>query len=171
MAVLILMTLLISCTPKIRTKPMSMPIGKDLAKKSEARFLLPGGWRPMAPSLSRMEFLGPDRRSRIYIKAIQSSNKLNCARENKKTVREVIESWGARTKVMNQSVFADSAEFELRRKDPQPGGETLWYRVLCKDKIVIIAYCAIPTPREKRMKASCQTVLESMGVYLAEERN
>lgn len=170
MAVLILVPLL-SCSPKIRTKPMSMPIGNDIARKSEARFLLPEGWRPMAPSTSRMEFLGPDRRSRIYIKAIESNNKLNCAEDSKKTAREVIESWGTRTKVVNQFSSANNVQFEMRRKDPPPTGETLWYRVLCKDQIIVIAYCAIPTPREKKMKASCQTVLKSIGVYLEEEED
>src|SRR5512136_1022875 len=115
--------------PRKTTVVAQVPPGRDAV----VRISVPETWRPMAPSVSRIELVGPDRRSRIYLRALPAvKDPSRCAALTRQTAEDAISSWGSPpyTQAAAKVFGEDQAEFELRRIDPKPFGEVIWYRVI-----------------------------------------
>jgi len=154
-----------SCThaPPKTTVVAQVPAGRDAV----VRISVPESWRPMAPSASRVELVGPDRRSRVYLRALPAAkDPARCATLTRQTAEDAISSWGSPpyTQATAKVFGEDQAEFELRRVDPKPFGEVIWYRVICRSAAIAIASCAALQPRESAMKPICREILDSVEV-------
>lgn len=161
--------LLHGCVRSVATRPVQLPVALEALGPESAvvKMAVPQGWTPLAPSPARAEFVGPDRRSRIYLRAMPASPKTQrCDKLARSYAAEVIESWGGppRTQVVEKKAFEAGVDFELLRQDPKPLGERIWSRVVCKSGVLAVVSCAGPAPREPALRVLCGDVLASLEV-------
>lgn len=128
---------------------------------------VPRDWIALAPSPARAEFMGPNHRARVYLRAMtaQSKNK-SCDVLAKDYAREVIESWGGppRTKLAHKTVTEGRVDFELHRSDPKPNGEIILSRVKCEDGALAVASCSGPAWVEAELRPACADILDSVRI-------
>lgn len=162
--------LVVSCTHPARTTTLHVPVEMRRSSSGSAplvRISVPADWRPMAPSLTRLELLGPDHRSRLYLRSASAQGASGgCSALARKSAEDVVTSWGKppRTRVLRKAILEDQVELELRRLEPEPAGELMWYRIVCRNQALAVASCTVPAPREQAMKRICRDVLDSIDV-------
>ena len=129
-----------------------------------ARADIPWDWIALAPAPSRAEFMGPDRRSRVYVRAMAADKP--CPRLAREYAHEVIQSWGGppRSRLVSRTNGGGEVDFELARTDPKPGGELVLGRVLCQDGALAIVSCAGPLPSESILRPLCMSMLNSLRI-------
>ncbi len=139
------------------------PAGSEVV----VRLDVPADWRPLAPSPSRAEFLAPDNRSSVYVRAMPAEADVKrCPTLARQYASEFIEAWGRppRTRVAKKISSAETVDFELRRVDPKPYGQVIWARVLCREGALAITSCTVPTPREQELRPRCRDIVESLQI-------
>jgi hypothetical protein len=158
---------LVSCVHATRSVeiPVQGPSSSD--RDAVVRVNVPVDWRPLAPSPSRAEFLAPDNRSLVYIRAIPAKADIKrCPTLARQYASEFIEAWGGppRTRVASKISSGDRVDFELRRLDPKPHGEVIWARVVCGEGALAITSCTVSTLREQTLRPRCRDIVDSLQV-------
>jgi hypothetical protein len=155
----------LACAPAMRSVSLPVQILTTPGTYTQARIEVPKDWTPLAPSSSRAEFLAPDRRSRVYFRAMPGdANPQRCAKLARDYASDSITMWGGppATRVAHRRDVGDTVDFELRRRDPAPGGEVIWSRVVCRNNALAIASCTVPTPREAELREVCLHTLQTL---------
>ena len=129
-----------------------------------ARADIPWDWIALAPAPARAEFMGPDRRSRVYVRAMAADKP--CSRLAREYAHEVIQSWGGppRSRLVSRNIQGGEVDFELARTDPKPLGELVLGRVLCEDGALAIVSCAGPVASESILRPLCMSMLNSLRI-------
>jgi hypothetical protein len=158
---------LVSCAHANRSVEIPVASLSSAGPDAVVRLDIPADWRPLPPSAARAEFLAPDNRSRAYVRAMPAgADAKHCPTIARQYASEFIEAWGGppRTRVASKIASGDRVDFVLRRLDPEPDGEVIWARVVCRDGALAITSCTVPTPRERELRSQCQQVVESLQV-------
>jgi hypothetical protein len=89
-----------------------------------------------------------------------------CANLASQYAAEFIAAWGRspRTQVTHKTRSGDAVEFEIRRRDPEPMGEVIWGRVLCRQNALAVASCTADQPPSSSIRVECGNILASMQI-------
>jgi hypothetical protein len=158
---------LVSCVHANRSVEIPVQDLSSAGRDAVVRVNVPADWRPLVPSPSRAEFLAPDNRSLVYVRAVSAEADIKrCPTLARKYASEFIEAWGRppRTRVASKISSGETVDFELRRVDPEPHGEVIWARVVCREGALAITSCTVATPREQELKPQCRDIVESLQV-------
>ncbi|MFN0063811.1 MAG: hypothetical protein ACKVPX_15000 [Myxococcaceae bacterium] len=153
-----------ACAPLTRSVVLEVP-NAPANSFAVARFQVPKSWVPFDAAPARAEFLGPDRRSRAYLRALPASQKPEkCERLVSRYADDVIDSWGGppHTRVVRRENQKNEARFELRRTDPKPHGETIWSRIRCERGALAVASCTVPSRAHADVQDQCRNALGSL---------
>lgn len=169
LAIATLLTLT-TCVHGSRAVAVEMPVQsvQVAGKDAVVRLQVPTDWRPLAPSAARAEFLGPDNRSRAYVRVMPAEKDArHCPALAKQYGQEYIRAWGGppRTRVVQKTSVEDRYEFELRRVDPKPDGEVIWGRVVCREGALAIVSCTVPGTRAGELQSECQEIIDSLEIH------
>jgi hypothetical protein len=158
---------LLSCAHATHTVEIPVQGVAPTSPDALVRVDVPADWRPLVPAPSRAEFLAPDQRSRVYLRAMPAEVEIKrCPALARRYATEFIDAWGGppRTRVARKISSGDTVDFELHRTDPKPGGEIIWARVVCREGALAIASCTVPTQSEEQLKPRCRGILDSLQI-------
>lgn len=152
-----------------RSQPVEIPIQHNGSTSTDAvvRVDVPAEWHALVPSPSRAEYLSPDNRSRAYVRAMPvESDAKRCPKVARQYAAEFIQAWGGppQTRLVRKTSHGETVDFELHRTDPQPDGEIIWARVICREGTLAITSCAVPATRAHELAPPCRQVVESLQV-------
>lgn len=159
--------LLVSCLRASRSVEIPVQRLSSAGGDAVVHVDVPSDWLPLAPSPSRAEFLAPDNRSRAYVRAMPADGDIKrCPTIARRYASEFIQAWGGppRTRVASKTSSGEKVDFELRRVDPEPHGEVIWARVVCREGALAITSCTVAAPREQELKPRCRDIVESLQV-------
>jgi len=153
------------CRRGMRTVELPIHDKPDTAPVAVVRLEVPTDWRSLVPSASRLEYLAPDNKTRSYFRIMKGAqSEKECSAMARDYAKEVIGSWGPGTKVAAKEENGPVVDFEIKRSNPKPAGETIWSRVECRYGVLAIASCATGGSSPEPLKRRCTDIVSRFEV-------